>query len=208
MTALSCILYSFIMANEVEAIGLNNHGDALLEKGAVWEAYETFQYAQACLDEERGWPNVCQCRLINTLGDLPFSLSEQNYPLCTHPDMLYEGKHCQIGYEWVDCKPKQKLPQNSVKTKECRANHFAHVPPFVASSSPCGHHGQQQQLPHDVQSTHSHVTPSAPRMTHDYSKLVFLSLGAIKINCDDNNVGRRTEHFRCDCATRWAISYK
>mmetsp|Transcript_99534 Transcript_99534/g.278746 ORF Transcript_99534/g.278746 Transcript_99534/m.278746 type:complete len:90 (-) Transcript_99534:10-279(-) len=86
------------MANELEAIGLNNCGVSLLERGAVWEALETFQYARACLDEEQPARArmMCQCRLLHASGPPPFfslleNISQQRGALTTTRSLqLYE----------------------------------------------------------------------------------------------------------------------
>jgi len=194
------------MSSHFESAGLNNHAVALLEKGSLWDAFETFNYALACLNDEQDRRPTCCCRLLNACGSLqqllPGSrdntttaawLGQGAVPLDTDAQrLLHEGKHCHInGYEWVDCKAKlqqlySKDGDNSHRDK---------------------HHQQQSKYNHE----HSHDPSAQPNFpskpSHD-SWLAFLSLGVIRIHCNPYSEDRRPGHLQCDCATRWAVMHK
>lgn len=178
------------MSNQFEAIGLNNHAVSLLERGSLWDAFDTCHYALACLDDEQERKASCQCRLLNTTGSLhtmfaPTSVL-RDHSMNAARDLLCEGKQCQvIGYEWVDCKPKlQDLDDSSMDED--------------------GNGAQNQS---NKAWTHPSFPSCQHKPTHD-SRLAFLSLGVVKVICNPFGEERRPQHLQCDCATRWAVMHK
>lgn len=168
------------MSSQIIAIGLNNCGVSLLERGLLWQALEKCHCAITCLDEEQPRQGLCCCRLM--AGPLNSYITDSTMSILANRSrvtsevarqFLFEGNYIHVcGYEWVDCQPKQPPVD-----EEPDATKYQDL--FM----------QEHKMIHDI-------------------RLAFLSLGAIKIFVDRVHKERGLHQMRCDCSVRWAIYHK